>query len=144
MRPAKAAPAPSSSTPPILETPDSDPECLRLKRKLLRRELRRAKLARRMEVEHHIHQMQLLEAEMRYKEEQADLKRQVLEAKRNYYLSFKSANLEPQHEDEREHDGAASGDEGGEIECEEERIQESPDNPHQNTSDDEGKLYDSH
>jgi hypothetical protein len=100
-----------------------------------------------MEVEHHIHQMQLLEAEMRYKEEQADLKRQVLEAKRNYYLSFKSANLEAQQEDENEHDGAASGDEliEDQVESEEGRdIQESPDNPHQNTSDDEGKMYDSH
>ncbi|KAF4521833.1 hypothetical protein B566_EDAN003707 [Ephemera danica] len=133
-RPVRDTPAPSSSQP---DTSETDPECVRLKRKLLRRELRRAKLARRMDMEHHMRQMQLLETDLRYKMEHAELKRQVLEAKRNYYLSYKSGQMSSPAEEEQVEGGACSGEEGEHEPQESEDGHESPDNPQQISSEED-------
>jgi hypothetical protein len=142
-RPVRVAPVPSSSQPDQTDPTENDPECVRLKRKLLRRELRRAKLARRMDMEHHMRQMQILEADLRYKMEHAELKRQVLEAKRNYYLSFKAEQLPTPGREEEEEQGC-SGDEEEPEPPESDDGHESPDNPQQNSSDEEARGDDSH
>jgi len=93
--------SPSTETNEVVESSENgkqrskladEDECLRLRGKLLRRQLKKCRREMEMEMERHLLQLQLMQAEAKRREEVFQLEKEASAAKKAYYSRLLSPN----------------------------------------------------